>query len=379
MTVENVYQRKRKVVYATGGDEDANLDVFKRRRTPVLNGSEELSEPLSDDERRSTPLGESGSPRPIPLPSLDSLGVSPNSDSEDEDSEDEEDRSNRLPETVSLRQSVGPEDIERVKAQNVGKMQGTATLLDCDDSIEDALTKTDSRSCGELDGGDRTQPREHKSRIRREYNDQYGLPPILYLSDLLARIQPLLSVVEDMYKHRVHSPYKFEATAAREASNSAVLSLSDFRSMNINKFVAGYYGLKRQLSVGEEILRHFKAFLLRRQGKTMNWWGLTDFTNYVLAPEVLASLCIVEMNLGDDLYDPVTREKAYDMFHCTVQFGLVVADTEPLEHWEAHVEHEQLDKLDQGPTRPPGQDQGSSDSSLSDLSSIELEESFGTG
>lgn len=332
MKGENAHQRKRKLVYATSRNSDRNLDVLKRRRPPVLDQSDIQDEPLSDEERGDTPLSQIGGPCTlIRLPSLTSVGLAGDNDP---GSNSDDSTSNKLPETVKLRQSVDPGEIKRVKEENVRDSQEFIKNVKDDDAIEDVLVELEQRSSSRQDSDDKT----HKLVVRKDYTKKYKLPPILYLSDLIERIQPFLSIVEAMYKHKVQSPYKFEATAVSEASNSAVLSLSEFRSMDINKIVAGYYGLRRQLCVGEEILKHYKQFLLKRQGKTMNWWGVADFANYVLAPEVLASLCISEMNLGDDIYDPATRENAYDIFRNTVEFGLVVADTDPLESWEVHVE-----------------------------------------
>lgn len=328
-------------MYATNRRTDPKLTVLKRRRTPELSENDTENEPLSDVERgESTPISEMGGVcTSIKVPSTTSMGLSDESDSESDDG-----RLASIPETVSLRQSVDPEDIERAKEQNNRGMHELDNVLEDDDSIEEASKDLDSPVRVRQNCPTRTDHQSLKSELRKNYIKKYNLPPVLYLADLIRKIQPFLPVVEDMYKHKVHSPYKYEATAASEASNSAVLSLSEFRSMDINRFVAGYYGLKRQLSVGDEILRHFKEFLLNRQGKTMNWWGVSDFANYVLAPEVLASLCISEMNLGNDLYDPDTREKAYDIFHSTVEFGLVVADSDPLERWEAQFEHDQEQK-----------------------------------
>lgn len=302
MTVRKALKCRRNLVYSTREDRDEKLEVFKRRRAAILEGGEEVS---AGRRRRSAKTR-----------ALQAIAAGEDSDSDAEEA--------LRSELVNLRQSIAPEDIEEIKRQN---NQGLRCVTDL---IEKGERSMDISSLSPHPLGSS----EDKEKLRRKYQ-QFALPPTLYRSELITRIQPFLRLVEDLFKNRISSYYKHEATNALNASNNAYLSLDEFRSIDIRKFVAGYYGLKRQLSVGEEILRQYRPFLLKRQGKTMKWWGLADFANYVLAPEVLASFCIQEMKLGDDIYDQETREKAYDIFHNTTEFGLAITDTQPLEQWEA--------------------------------------------
>lgn len=299
MTVRKALKCRRNLVYSTKEDRDEKLEVFKRRRAAILGGEEQVP---AVRRRRSAKER-----------ALKAIAAGEDSDSD------------AGSELVNLRQSIAPEDIEEIKRQNNQGLRCVTDLIEKGERSMD-ISSLSPHPLGSSD-----------DKLRRKYQ-QFALPPTLYRSELITRIQPFLRLVEDLFKNRVSSYYKHEATNALKSSKNAYLSLDEFRSMDIRKFVAGYYGLKRQLSVGEEILRQYRPFLLKRQGKTMKWWGVTDFANYVLAPEVLASFCIHEMNLGDDIYDQETREKAYDIFHNTTEFGLAIADTQPLEQWEATPE-----------------------------------------
>lgn len=257
-------------------------------------------------------------------------------------------------EVIGLKQSVDIEDIEHTRKEGFGQSDkdGKKLLEEAEISLtmEDSPQDLHHRLKIHEELTDIKEQFLEKLSVHKKYKLEHDLPKILTSSDLIEKIQPLLRIVRDMYRGVVDSYYKFEATLVSKKSKDGILSLKEFRSLDIDKFLAGFYGFKRQLLVGEEILRQFKSFLLKRQGETMRWWGVNDFANYVLAPEVLASLCIQEMNLGRDLYDKDTREKAYELFDKTVEYGIKVADTDPLEDWEIEVEEDQLKACGLDPT-----------------------------
>ncbi|GAV48492.1 hypothetical protein ZYGR_0I07890 [Zygosaccharomyces rouxii] len=281
---------KRKLVYTTSRNNDRNLDFLKRRRIEDPSSSDDEDAADLNQERRSI--------------------SSSSSSSEDETHSDDS--------HVSLRQSVDDRDLEITKRRE--------EILDRTDKTEIKPIERQIKLYGD-ERGDVDQ-------IFKWCMDRYRLPRILYASELLEKATPLLPIVRDMYRGVVDSHYKFEANEMRQSSQRAILSVQEFRSMDLTKFTAGYYGMKRQFKIGEIILQKYKSFLLKRQGDTMKWWGVSDFAHYVLAPEVLVSLCIKEMRLSDDVYDKNARERAYDIFANTIKFGTVVADQSPLEPWE---------------------------------------------
>lgn len=279
---------KRKLVYTTTRDNDRNLDFLKRRRVDDPSSS---SDDDNDDDNRSSSSSSSSS-------------------SDDEPHSDDV--------QVTLRQSVDNKDLEITKRR--------AEILQRTEKTEIKPIQNHKKAY--------VDDQADVDQIRRWHMDKYKLPQILYASELVERATPLLSIVKDMYRGVVDSHYKFEANKMRQSSQKAILSMQEFRNMDLSKFMAGYYGMKRQFKIGEIILQKYKPFLLKRQGDTMKWWGVSDFAYYVLAPEVLVSLCIQEMQLSSDVYDRNARETAYDIFANTVKFGTQVADQTPLEPWE---------------------------------------------
>lgn len=251
---------------------------------------------------------------------------------------------------ICLKQSVDVEDIELTRKECTvhGRHDGWKILKEAETSLvnDDSMLALNARSRIRKDMPEPHVQYLEKQKVRNLHIERYNLPQVLTSSDLINKIQPLLPIIRDMYNGVVDSYYKYEATAVSKYSQNGILSSKEFRSLDINRFQAGFYGFRRQLRVGEEILRHFKSFLLKRQGKTMRWWGVADFANYVLAPEVLASLCILEMNLGKELYDKETRERAYELFDKTIEFGNKVADSEPLEEWEIQAENQRIAQIE---------------------------------
>ena len=174
-----------------------------------------------------------------------------------------------------------------------------------------------------------------------------------------------MPIVMDILEGKISSAYYFEAKNAFKNSQKAYLSVDEFRKLNLNKFTAGFYGLKRQLRVGEEIAKRYKRALTHNQPATLKWWGITDFCNYVLAPETLTSFCIYQLNLSNKscssktpnkhpkqqlnekeyYYDPELRMLAYDLLEDTVEYGIIVADSDPIEQWEAAIEEDRLREL----------------------------------
>lgn len=287
---------KRKIVYTTSKSNDHNLKFVKRRRIEDSSSS-------SEDDIASSPRSTSSS----------SQGSEVEQVVKDGDLD------------VSLRQSVDGKELEITK-----KREEILSKLAAESSKPDNDSKPHWEKVKDWD----------RSEIRKWYVDHYKIPKILYANELVEKATPLLPTVKDMYRGIVDSHYKFEANEMKLASHRGILSMQEFRNMDLTKFTAGYYGFKRQFKIGEIILNRYKPFLLKRQGDTMKWWGLSDFVNYVLAPEVLVSLCIKEMQLSDDIYDKSARETAYDIFANTIEFGTLIADHDPLEPWEV-----QLDEL----------------------------------
>lgn len=164
---------------------------------------------------------------------------------------------------------------------------------------------------------------------------KHKLPPILLADELVEKIQKHLPRAGDILSGRVPSLYYNNARSAHSASSRAILSVDEFRTLDLRDFTAGFYGLKRQMRVSVEVLHEYKEQLANNGNPVVKWWGPTDFAQYVLAPEVLSALCQEEMGLE-------TMDDAWDVMEDTTEFGLAVADKEPLEAWELPLKQQQL-------------------------------------
>ncbi|CUS24351.1 LAQU0S15e02542g1_1 [Lachancea quebecensis] len=170
------------------------------------------------------------------------------------------------------------------------------------------------------------------TRVRNSYMQKLQLPRPLLAEELLEKTQKYLLLVERILSGQRPSMYYEHARNAFKRSRRAVLSIDEFRRLDLSLFTAGYYGVRRQMLVAVEVLHHYRELMARQTNRVLRWWGASDFAQYVLAPELLSALCQDEMNLP-------TLEDAWDVMEATTEFGLVVADDGPLEEWEvpAHL------------------------------------------
>ncbi|AJT01899.1 AQG_2a_G0045020.mRNA.1.CDS.1 [Saccharomyces cerevisiae] len=272
--------------------------------------------------------------------------------------------------SIPLIQNLKNEDIESIKCRNNNLLDGKKLLLEAElSAVEDNQIFSSSfpedkklslQSC--LSSKEQIIK---KLQVREEYMSKFKLPPMLFSDELLTEVEPFMPIVMDILEGKISSAYYFEAKNAFKNSQKAYLSVDEFRKLNLNKFTAGFYGLKRQLRVGEEIAKRYKRALTHNQPATLKWWGITDFCNYVLAPETLTSFCIYQLNLSNKscssktpnkhpkqqlnekeyYYDPELRMLAYDLLEDTVEYGIIVADSDPIEQWEAAIEEDRLREL----------------------------------
>ena len=165
-------------------------------------------------------------------------------------------------------------------------------------------------------------------KLEKEYTEKYKLPPILKLDDLQDKCQPFLHTAMDLLDGKIPSGFYMAAKAIFKNSNSAILSTRQLRQLDLSQFSAGFYGLMRQYVVSEMIVKEYEKKLKANRSPVLKWWGIEDFSTYVLAPEVLISLCISEMGMkpgkGEDMEE--VRERAYELFENTREFGSKVAD-----------------------------------------------------
>ena len=169
--------------------------------------------------------------------------------------------------------------------------------------------------------------------IQLEFRSKYPQLQIPYSDELCVKIIPYLDIVYDILSGVVTSMYYTRAKRAAMDSKKAFLSAEDFRNLDINLFTAGYFGLRRQLKVGNIIYEKFRDELARSKSPKIQWWGPIDFANYVLAPEVLVSF-VLDTCQNKRSVQLTSRQDVYELFDNTTYYGNTVTDNEPLESWE---------------------------------------------
>lgn len=189
-------------------------------------------------------------------------------------------------------------------------------------------------------------------KIKTETESKYDIPPIVDSNRLLKQCEPVLKVVKYILKGILPSSYYNEAKMLSRQSTKPFFSLHDISMSSLNKFLAGFYGWKRQTIVGERIFHKYKNELTQNTSPVVKWWGAKDFAIYVLAPEVLTLVAILKMKIGskdfrhrlkhhlkdlnsDDIETLLDYgSEMLDIFEATGEYGTLVTDNEPLESWE---------------------------------------------
>lgn len=189
-------------------------------------------------------------------------------------------------------------------------------------------------------------------KVKTETESKYDIPPIVDSNRLLKQCEPVLKVVKYILKGILPSSYYNEAKMLSRQSTKPFFSLHDISMSSLNKFLAGFYGWKRQTIVGERIFHKYKNELTQNTSPVVKWWGAKDFAIYVLAPEVLTLVAILKMKIGskdfrhrlkhhlkdlnsDDIETLLDYgSEMLDIFEATGEYGTLVTDNEPLESWE---------------------------------------------
>lgn len=188
--------------------------------------------------------------------------------------------------------------------------------------------------------------------LKLRTKEKYKIPEMVYSNKLEELCIPLLPIVNLILKGKVISEYYENAKVIYKASNRSSFIPTDVPRKKLDMLMAGFYGQRRQIIVRELILSKYKGDLWKSKNPTIKWWGPDDFATFVLAPEVLLVLAILQMKKGskklrkkiklhleelskeelEELQND--REDMYDIFQDTVEYGLRVTDDMALEQWQ---------------------------------------------
>lgn len=102
-----------------------------------------------------------------------------------------------------------------------------------------------------------------------------------------------------------------------------VMTLDERWDIKWEKYVAGFYGLKRQNFVASLIQAKYLHLLMKLTNKTVRYWGPDMFATYVLANEIILRLVMEDLDLEKDLAEKLLKD--------TVDYGCKLADEKKFE------------------------------------------------
>ncbi|AMD19581.1 HCL570Wp [Eremothecium sinecaudum] len=232
-----------------------------------------------------------------------------------------------------------------VPKENMKTIEVTGRLKDIHDEViqrEHTPLEQNTSKMVFKDQFDTVAQYNHIKDVRLRFKKEFNVPRTLFADQLLEKARKYLPLIDQILQGTRASMYYDNARIAFKNSNKAMLSVQEFRTLELRSFTAGYFGVKRQIRLSSEILETYRDELSKHKNPTVQWWGPTDFSHYVLAPEVLSYVCKEEMSFAD-------IEDAWSYMEKTAEYGLVVADEEPMELWEITYEKEKLERLGLGP------------------------------
>lgn len=109
----------------------------------------------------------------------------------------------------------------------------------------------------------------------------------------------------------------------RKKLKHSTMTLQERWDIKWEKYVAGFYGLKRQVFISSLIQNRYKDLLAKSTNKTVKYWTPDMFATYVLANEIILKLVMEDMDLA--------KPQAEKLLKDTVDYGCKMADEEEFE------------------------------------------------
>lgn len=145
-----------------------------------------------------------------------------------------------------------------------------------------------------------------------------------HVKEIVERYRPVLI---DILEGQVGSYFYNEAKKLQQASPLMTIRGEDLLNLPKKRYY-GYIGAVRGFHIGKAIERDPVLRNIMREkikfSKVINFWGIDNFTQYVLAPEVIAHIVLEQGNLQD-------LDAAYDEMEETNDYGIFVTNTVDIE------------------------------------------------
>lgn len=151
---------------------------------------------------------------------------------------------------------------------------------------------------------------------------EYGIPkPVTSKRELAVRVERHLQVARKVLTQKKGSSFYNSAKNILNQSRHDTMTLKEKLEIDWNIFYGGYYGLKRQLFIGNIIVSQLHDELRTSAGncREISYWTINGFSSFVLANEVILSMIMEDFKCD--------REKAENIARETVDYGKAITDT----------------------------------------------------
>ena len=165
---------------------------------------------------------------------------------------------------------------------------------------------------------------ECSAEIAERFRD-YGIPqPVTSKRELAVRVRRHLHVARTVLNERKGSMYYNSAKKILNQSRHDTMTLKEKLEIEWSIFYGGYYGVKRQLFIGNIIGSQLHDELRASAAvcREVSYWTINGFASFVLANEVILSMIMEDFKCD--------RKKAQNIARETVDYGKAIADTKEI-------------------------------------------------
>lgn len=158
--------------------------------------------------------------------------------------------------------------------------------------------------------------------VKEKYQNYKFPESITSKRELMKRTEQHIDEIKKILDFKM-SPSIFytQAKAQQQSSSHSIMSSSDRWQIDWKLFYGGYFGLKRQLIIGQ-ILRSRCRKELRnaaRKNDTVSYWTTSEFATYVLANEVIIRIAMEDCDCDFEAAERIILDSQ--------EYGSIVADS----------------------------------------------------
>ncbi|CAH6720140.1 putative restriction of telomere capping protein 4 [[Candida] jaroonii] len=152
--------------------------------------------------------------------------------------------------------------------------------------------------------------KDNLAEIKNKYKGKEP-PKVPSKPELLNRIDPLLDRIPDLLSGKENMSFFYDlAKEERNKTSNETLRQRDKYHINWQNFAGGYYGLQRQQFIASIIMEKYQPQLKQslKKNATVQFWGIEDFSKYVLSNEIILRLIVEDKNCTFAEAEVIIRE-----------------------------------------------------------------------